>query len=311
MILIFGSSLDPHTRAVASLLEASGHRHACFDLFDPECDGLSLDIGKAAGLWIGRGTDISDAQSVWWRLKPPERIVTDDLVAYYDQQFAFNEWSAVVGHAAEYLSECFWINRREAERKASNKVYQIALAQALGFAVPRTVFTNSVDAARRFAQDGRRCLVKTFLPYLSPDLRQCHAREVTLERLEALGPAIGQCPVILQDLVEPDHELRVMVVGDVVHAVRIDARRDKHPDWRLESGADIFSPMHLDPGLSRSLADLTAAFGLEFGCIDLVRGKDGNLYFLEINPAGQWLWLEERLGLPISAEIARRLALQR
>lgn len=308
MILIFGASRDPHVRAVMARLDEGGHAYRCFDLFDPECDGLACGLGPAARVWIGRGFDGADVRSVWWRLKPPDRIVTDDIVAHYDQQFAFHEWAAVVGHAADRLSSRFWINRRDAERLASNKVHQIAEAQRLGLTVTPTLFTNSAEAAGDFLSSVGRCVIKTFLPYLSPDLRQCHARELTRGQLDALGGAIGQCPVILQELIEPDHELRVTVVGQSVFAVRIDARRDRHPDWRIESGEDIFSPVVLDPGVSERLVALTAGFGLEFGCIDLIRGRDGGLYFLEINPAGQWLWLEERLGLPIASEVARRLA---
>jgi len=308
MILIFGASLDPHVRAVMARLDAAGQAYRCFDLFDPDCDGLAFGVGPSAQTWIGQGFDGTDVRSVWWRLKPPDRIVTDDIVAHYDQQFAFHEWAAVVGQAADRLSSRFWINRREAERLASNKVHQIAVAQRFGLKVPRTLFTNSAQVAGDFLSSVGRCVIKTFLPYLSPDLRQCHARELSRARLDALGGAFGQCPVIVQELVEPDHELRVTVVGRAVFAVRIDARRDRHPDWRLESGDDIFSSVVLEAGVSDLLVALTAGLGLEFGCIDLIRGRDGGLYFLEINPAGQWLWLEERLGLPIASEVARRLA---
>jgi hypothetical protein len=32
------------------------------------------------------------------------------------------------------------------------------------------------------------------------------------------------------------------------------------------------------------------------------------MIFLEVNPTGQWLWLEQKLGLPISERIASALA---
>lgn len=308
MILVFGASADPHVRAVTGWLDAQGVGHGCLDLFDPGCPGLTLGAGPAARVVIGQGRDVADVRSVWWRLKPPERIVTDDIVAHYDQQFSFHEWAAVAGHAADSLSSAFWINRRDAERRASNKVHQIAEAHTVGLAVPQTLFTNSPAAARDFVGTAGRCVIKTFLPYLSPDLRQCHTSEVTIDRLESLGPAIGQCPVILQQLIEPEYELRVTVVGNDVFAARIDARRERQPDWRLETADDIFSRATLDPSLSGCILALMARFGLESGCIDLIKGRDGTVYFLEVNPAGQWLWLEERLGFAVSATLARRLA---
>ena len=43
-----------------------------------------------------------------------------------------------------------------------------------------------------------------------------------------------------------------------------------------------------------------AALNLEYGAIDLIKDRNGNYIFLEINPAGEWAWLENDLGLPIS-----------
>jgi glutathione synthase/RimK-type ligase-like ATP-grasp enzyme len=42
---------------------------------------------------------------------------------------------------------------------------------------------------------------------------------------------------------------------------------------------------------------------LSYGAIDLVRGLDGVTYFLEVNPLGQWLWIEDLTDVPISEAI--------
>ena len=44
------------------------------------------------------------------------------------------------------------------------------------------------------------------------------------------------------------------------------------------------------------------------GAFDLRRRDDGVHVFLEVNPAGQWLYVEEATGLPITAAVARLLA---
>jgi glutathione synthase/RimK-type ligase-like ATP-grasp enzyme len=48
----------------------------------------------------------------------------------------------------------------------------------------------------------------------------------------------------------------------------------------------------------------TKHYSLQYGAFDLVERPDGSIVFLEINAAGQFMWLEEKLGLPISAAIA-------
>ena len=51
-----------------------------------------------------------------------------------------------------------------------------------------------------------------------------------------------------------------------------------------------------------------AAFGLVYGAIDMRLTAEGEYVFLEVNPAGQWLFIEERTGQPITAAVADCLA---
>jgi glutathione synthase/RimK-type ligase-like ATP-grasp enzyme len=44
--------------------------------------------------------------------------------------------------------------------------------------------------------------------------------------------------------------------------------------------------------------------GLEFGALDFIVTETGVWYFLEVNPSGQWLWIEDLTGLPIADSIA-------
>jgi glutathione synthase/RimK-type ligase-like ATP-grasp enzyme len=48
---------------------------------------------------------------------------------------------------------------------------------------------------------------------------------------------------------------------------------------------------------------LVKRLGLCYGTIDLVLTPDDRYVFLEINPNGQFLWIEQLTGLPISDAI--------
>jgi glutathione synthase/RimK-type ligase-like ATP-grasp enzyme len=45
-------------------------------------------------------------------------------------------------------------------------------------------------------------------------------------------------------------------------------------------------------------------FGLNYGALDLILTPDGRHVFLEVNPVGEFFWLERCPGLPISKAIA-------
>jgi len=53
--------------------------------------------------------------------------------------------------------------------------------------------------------------------------------------------------------------------------------------------------------------ELVARLGLRFGAIDIIVTPDDRYVFLEINPNGQWLWIEEETGLPIRDAICTEL----
>ena len=60
--------------------------------------------------------------------------------------------------------------------------------------------------------------------------------------------------------------------------------------------------------MTAALLALRRRLGLWYGAIDLRRAPDGEFVFLEINPAGQWLFVEYATGQPIAQELAALLA---
>ncbi len=67
-------------------------------------------------------------------------------------------------------------------------------------------------------------------------------------------------------------------------------------------------PVTLPPALTAGLLRLMRRLGLVYGAVDLRRRPDGSYVFFEVNPAGQWLFVEERTGMPISSEVAALLS---
>jgi glutathione synthase/RimK-type ligase-like ATP-grasp enzyme len=104
--------------------------------------------------------------------------------------------------------------------------------------------------------------------------------------------------------------LRVVVVGDCVFAAAIDSSRDERTalDSRQWHQADLtYYRVRLDDGERRRLVDLNRRLGLVYSSMDLIRTKDGSLYFLEANPSGQWGFIETLTGYPITEAIVDQL----
>ena len=116
------------------------------------------------------------------------------------------------------------------------------------------------------------------------------------------------CPMTFQEKVEKASELRVTVVGSRVFAAAIDsnALERSRTDWRREGLAliDRWKTCDLPAAVERGLLALMDALGLNYGAADFIVTPEGRHVFLELNPAGEFFWLERENGLPISEALA-------
>ena len=104
-------------------------------------------------------------------------------------------------------------------------------------------------------------------------------------------------------------ELRITVVGKNVFAAEIHSQQKEatRHDWRRDALALEHRNHPLPDDIKLKCIQLAKTFGLEFGAIDMILTPDGRYVFLEINPNGQWAWIEETTGLPISEALIELL----
>jgi glutathione synthase/RimK-type ligase-like ATP-grasp enzyme len=79
-------------------------------------------------------------------------------------------------------------------------------------------------------------------------------------------------------------------------------------DWRLgDVGRLPHAAVELPAEVGDRCLELTASYGLRFAAIDLAETPDGQYVFFEINPNGQWAWVEQACGLPLASHLADEL----
>ena len=211
------------------------------------------------------------------------------------------------------LSSVRWINDPGRNQAASGKARQLRLAREVGLSIPRTLITNDARRARAFYDEMGGDVVAKLLTALSqsmegtaPAVPTSLVRPQDLEDLETLR----LCPMVFQERVRKDVELRVMYVDGKLFTGSIDARLSAAGavDWRSATPEECRWRRDAVPDeVARSLDDLMKALGLATGAIDLIRTPSGEHVFLEVNPTGEWGMLERDLGLPVSEAIAESL----
>ena len=251
-----------------------------------------------------------DIVSVWWRLKPIvfwQPLATQDAIA---AEFATKEWIAFLSCLPDYLSRARWINPPVQQRIAADKPYQLRVAATCGFAVPETIFSNSPDQVFSFVDPNKRFVYKQLSGFMFPPEHFIYTNEIVTSDLRGREPNVQAAPGIYQELVEKRAEWRVTVIGDSVFPVRIDSQKspDTAIDWRRGQLTDIYDLADFDAAVGRKILKVHEQLGLIYGAYDLIERPDGEIVFLECNPAGAWLWLEEATGLPIADCLALSLA---
>ena len=97
--------------------------------------------------------------------------------------------------------------------------------------------------------------------------------------------------------------MRVTVVGDRVFCVRIDSA-DGLLDWRADYSQLSYSVITPPDGKTKNLRAYLGCFGLVFGCFDFALDHKDRWHWLELNPSGQWAWMAEPTGLPMTEAFA-------
>lgn len=214
-----------------------------------------------------------------------------------------------------------WVSHPDAIRSASVKPEQLRRASALGFPIPRTCFSNDpvyIDAFFEACGGPERVVYKPYNPMMftlpgDKRLGVVYTTRLTSRATDRLAE-VRWCPGIFQEWIPKRRDIRVTVFDRAVYAVGIasqdhDSTRD---DWRAYPWANsdefpLHAPMTLDDEISRRCVELVQSYDLKFGAIDLVESVTGETLFLELNPNGQWAWVEERTGLPMTSALVDTL----
>jgi glutathione synthase/RimK-type ligase-like ATP-grasp enzyme len=221
-----------------------------------------------------------------------------------EQNFIFAELSYTLEALYKILDKAFWVNKVQAIRNAENKMYQLMVAKQLGLQVPAALVTNEPEAAITFFnRHDRSCIIKP----IKSGLVQGGVEEGVIftskvDINENNVARIRFCPVYLQPLIKKKADIRVTVVGDKTFTAKIHSQDavDSEIDWRQANRLLDHSVIDLPKDVQGQCIQLVKKLGLVYGAIDFILDENDNYIFLEINPNGQWAWIENRLNLNIS-----------
>lgn len=260
-----------------------------------------------------RGTWHEDVEFRGVYLRHPE-VAPCEEVADEHRAFAQAEVAETLRSLWRIIPDHLWLNAPGRVWLASNKLLQLSVAGDLGLRVPQTLIGNAANAIRKVANGRPKGeLVVKAVKHGFVEADGCTLLAGTqafdLKDLEVEGVS-KTLPLQIQRRIRKRSDIRVVVVNGDVFATRILPAENSrsHIDWRLDQlrGADLLhQPFTLPEDVEALCRDLPTRFGLRYSSIDLIEDHRGHFWFLELNPNGQWAWIEQLTGHPIRDAIIR------
>lgn len=311
-VLIVSTMADVATDDVVRRLSARGIPHRRLNTEDfPFFRTLAFgpEAASEEGWMSVDGEPLPVPTSIWYRrMRSPSKPegMDDGIYTFCLQENRAALLGGIMGRTAR------WMSHPAAVWQSEFKPYQLAAARAAGLTVPATVITNDPSRIRQAFSDFGSMVVKPVRSGHIVHAGQEHAiftSRVLEQHLEELDDA-RLSPAIYQALVPKRFDLRVTIVGRRMFAAAIESQSDPAAvvDWRRTENPRLpHHPVSLPERVAAGLLRLMDSLGLTFGAVDMVQTPDDGYVFLEVNPSGQWLWLDDMLGLGISDAVAEWL----
>lgn len=273
---------------------------------------LSATESQSHISFAGKQYTVESFSHVWLRRPQPFNIGTRSDPA--ETSHMEQEWSAALeGWLARIPGER-WINHPANNASASYKLEQLWRAKQMGLLVPPTLITQSRDEARKFYEDNDGAIVVK--PLRGGYIERNGSEPDTVIYTRALGqedislfPAANACPTLLQQRVPKKCDVRITIVDDDLHSVALTALDDgggQRLDIRRNKMADVaYEPIKLPEELEIKIRSYVRSYRLRFAAIDMALDQANRWIFFELNPNGEWAWLDQAGGANIAGSFIR------
>jgi len=276
-------------------------------LLDGSCAKVAIKLRD------GRTVKEEDITGVFFR--QPRAPDPTGVVEKDDVPFARREMLEHLRSLWRMIPEHKWLNHPRLLMAATNKVDQLLKASEVGLAIPPTCISNDVGDVREFVAQHRVDVVVKAVKhgfYATGDAIEFAITQAMDDAAVDKALANAAVPMNWQRHIAKQYDIRLTLIGKrtFATAIRSQDHVETKVDWRAGDSQGIHlvhEPIELPAKVVERCRRLLRRFALRYAAIDLVLGQDGKYYFLEMNPAGQWAWIEQLTGQAIRDAILDEL----
>ena len=300
MLVILTNSEDATANYLCGRLRRENLPFARLDT-DVLTDSLEIEYSEFRTIMhLAKGSLApEDVSNIW--LRRPREISTsvgDDVA---ERIHTRAEWAEALEGFLSQIPIQKWMNHPTYNVMASHKIEQLTRAAGVGLRTPATIVTQSSETFKAFWKKycGKavvKPLASGFLERATPEQdTNIFTNQVELENMSFIE-RIKHCPTLFQELIDKREDVRVTVIDGDIHAVSMIAKEPNGSqllDIRRDNMRDVqYSPVEPPQSVQKALLALVNSYNLRFAAIDFGIDRLGEWVFFEINPNGQWAWLD-------------------
>lgn len=247
-------------------------------------DGRHIDLEKITAVWFRRAIQpisLSDSPKA-------ERIFVSGEYRHF--------WNGLILDA-----DVLWVNHPHYVYLAEHKLLQLRVALEMGFRIPETLVARSPKLLREFVQNVGPAICKPIFHGRFVDSAgeySVYTRRVSKEDLLD-DEALEACPLLVQEEIPRQADMRVTFIGNNCFAARIFCEDQFVIDWRRPDAGVSYEIAEIPHKIQSKCEAMMARWRLRYAAFDFIEASNGDWVFLEVNPTGEWAWLEECLGFPM------------
>ena len=252
---------------------------------------------------------------IWWRkLGSWDRYtVFPEIMEESAINYCQKETDALIHSLPGLYPQAKWINSWHNIEYSSYRINQIAIAKKLNLKIPETIVTNSYEKLEKFIHLQGDCIIKPITQHPAfthnGNQHRLYTRKIDHVTLQEFKNIIHFSPVFLQKEIKKKHEYRVTIIDDNCFVCRIESQdtddENVKIDWRIVDPNKLgHYADNLPSEYLLKLQKMLSEFHLNFGAFDIIEDINYDLFFIELNPNGQWYWIELLTGMPIAQAMA-------
>jgi glutathione synthase/RimK-type ligase-like ATP-grasp enzyme len=311
MILILSDENDLHANYAEKILSNESINYVRLNLNKKSL--LSTTVSFLNGIWEIENESYKFSTDkiscVWNRRTYVELLLEEHEDTTPDFKIWKNEWNKTLLGIYTSLQHIKWLNYYRNSQRAENKYLQMQIAKELGFTLPNIIISNNktelLEFTNRFGAVALKLMHQDFYKTASNDFKGLYVNRLEQKDLYDFQQE-GENPIVLQEYIDKKYEVRYTVIENTHLVCKIDSQnsvKTKH-DWRRYDLANTpHSIIKAPEEIATKVANFMKKLEINYGALDFIVDNSDNWYFLEVNSMGQYLWIEDLTGLPITRTI--------